>query len=57
MKDFDRVELGAVRTTAEMDHWFNRNKGIASRHEFGSTWRERIRVFLRRATIQGEGLR
>ena len=57
MKDFDRVETGAVRTMSEANHWFDRNKGIAGRREFGRTLLERIRVFFRKTTVQGEGLR
>jgi len=39
MKDFDRVELGAVRTMSEA-----RNQGVAARQEIHSRYREKIKA-------------
>ena len=44
MKDFDRVELGAVRTLSEAEYFFKRNQGVAARQEIHSHYREKIKA-------------
>ena len=44
MKDFDRVEIGAVRTLSEAEYFFKRNQGVAARREFHSRYTEKIKA-------------
>lgn len=52
VKDFDRVELGAVRKMEEVDHWFKRNGGIACRQEIHDTRKEKIKAWWRRIMMK-----
>ena len=56
MKDFDRVQLGAVRKMDDADHWFKRNAGVACRQEIHSHYKERWAAFFNKVMLRkGEG--
>lgn len=56
MRDFDRVELGSVRTLGEAEHWFKAHQGAAGRLEFRASFGERVRGFANRILMRkGEG--
>ena len=44
MKDFDRVELGAVRTMSEASYWLDKHKDGPGRPEVHSRYREKIKA-------------
>ena len=52
MKDFDRVELGAVRKMTEAEHWFDRRKGIACRQEVHESFVERVKAAFNRVVLK-----
>ena len=56
MKDFDRVELGAVRTMSEASYWLDKHKGVAARREFHSRYTEKIKALYNKIFMRkGEG--
>ena len=44
MKDFDRVEIGAVRTLSEAAYFFKRNQGVVARQEIHFRYTEKIKA-------------
>ena len=44
MKDFDRVEIGAVRTMSEANYWLDRDKTGPGRLEIHSRYRDRLKA-------------
>lgn len=56
MKDFDRVELGAVRKMAEADYFFEQHKGVAARQEIHSHYKEKWAAWWNRIVMKEERL-
>ena len=51
-KDFDRVQLGAVRKMDDADHWFKRNAGVACRQELHASRKERWTAWWNRVVMK-----
>ena len=52
MKDFDRAELGAVRTMAEADYFLKKHKDAAVRQEFAEKFVDRVKAAINRAVFK-----
>jgi len=51
-RDFDRAEIGAVRTMNEAEHWFKRQGEIAGRPVVYDRYRDKVKATYNRLMMR-----